>query len=47
MLDPLWRLALGLLTGMIFGVLLQKGRVAKFPACSRAGAMPGRSRYRS
>jgi uncharacterized protein len=30
MFDPLWRLALGLLTGMIFGVLLQKGRVAKF-----------------
>ncbi|WP_417389335.1 YeeE/YedE thiosulfate transporter family protein [Gimesia sp.] len=30
MFDPLWKLALGLLTGMIFGLLLQKGRVAKF-----------------
>ena len=30
MFDPMWKLALGLLTGMIFGVLLQKGRVAKF-----------------
>ncbi|MEQ8847351.1 YeeE/YedE thiosulfate transporter family protein [Botrimarina sp.] len=30
MFDPLWRLALGLLTGVVFGVLLQKGRVAKF-----------------
>jgi len=30
MLDPLWKLALGLLTGIVFGVLLQKGRVAKF-----------------
>ncbi|QDV44548.1 putative inner membrane protein [Stieleria neptunia] len=30
MFDPLWKLALGLLTGMVFGLLLQKGRVAKF-----------------
>jgi hypothetical protein len=30
MFDPIWKLALGLLTGMIFGLLLQKGRVAKF-----------------
>ncbi|MEO9590164.1 YeeE/YedE thiosulfate transporter family protein [Rhodopirellula bahusiensis] len=30
MFDPLWKLALGLVTGMIFGLLLQKGRVAKF-----------------
>ncbi len=30
MFDPLWKSALGLLTGIIFGVLLQKGRVAKF-----------------
>jgi len=30
MFDPLWKLALGLVTGMIFGMLLQKGRVAKF-----------------
>lgn len=30
MFDPLWKLALGLLTGVIFGILLQKGRVAKF-----------------
>lgn len=30
MFDPLWKLALGLFTGIIFGVLLQKGRVAKF-----------------
>jgi uncharacterized protein len=30
MFDPLWKLALGCLTGMIFGLLLQKGRVAKF-----------------
>lgn len=30
MFDPLWKLALGLLTGIVFGVLLQKGRVAKF-----------------
>ncbi|QDU15066.1 putative inner membrane protein [Gimesia maris] len=30
MFDPLWKLTLGLLTGIIFGFLLQKGRVAKF-----------------
>src|SRR6056297_80500 len=30
MFDPLWKLALGLVTGMLFGLLLQKGRVAKF-----------------
>ncbi|QDU35991.1 putative inner membrane protein [Maioricimonas rarisocia] len=30
MFDPLWKLAVGLLTGIVFGVLLQKGRVAKF-----------------
>lgn len=30
MFDPTWKLALGLLTGVLFGVLLQKGRVAKF-----------------
>lgn len=30
MFDPLWKLMLGLLTGIIFGLLLQKGRVAKF-----------------
>lgn len=30
MFDPLWKLAPGLLTGMIFGLPLQKGRVAKF-----------------
>lgn len=30
MFDPLWKLTLGLLTGVIFGFLLQKGRVAKF-----------------
>ena len=30
MFDPVWKLALGLLTGMIFGLLLQKGKVAKF-----------------
>ncbi|TWT90353.1 putative inner membrane protein [Pseudobythopirellula maris] len=30
MFDPLWKLALGLITGIIFGILLQKGRVAKF-----------------
>src|SRR6056297_2670057 len=30
MFDPLWKLTLGLLTGIIFGLLLQKGRVAKF-----------------
>jgi len=29
MFDPIWKLALGLLTGIIFGVLLQKGGVAK------------------
>jgi len=30
MFDPLWKLMLGLLTGIAFGFLLQKGRVAKF-----------------
>lgn len=30
MFDPLWKLALGLVTGIVFGVLLQKGGVAKF-----------------
>lgn len=30
MLDPTWRLALGLAAGLLFGILLQKGRVAKF-----------------
>jgi uncharacterized protein len=30
MFDPVWKLALGLFTGIIFGILLQKGRVAKF-----------------
>jgi len=30
MFDPVWKLALGLLTGILFGVLLQKGRVAKY-----------------
>lgn len=29
MLEPAWRLGLGLLTGIAFGFLLQKGRVAK------------------
>jgi uncharacterized protein len=28
--DPIWKMSLGLLTGVIFGVLLQKGRVAKY-----------------
>lgn len=30
MFDPAWKLALGLVTGIAFGFLLQKGRVAKF-----------------
>ena len=30
MFDAPWKLALGLLTGVLFGFLLQKGRVAKF-----------------
>ncbi|MCG6158020.1 YeeE/YedE thiosulfate transporter family protein [Rubinisphaera margarita] len=30
MFDPIWKLLLGLFTGIIFGILLQKGRVAKF-----------------
>lgn len=30
MLDESWKLLLGLVSGMIFGFLLQKGRVAKF-----------------
>ena len=31
MFDSPERLLLGLVTGILFGVLLQKGRVAKFP----------------
>ncbi len=30
MSDPTWKLALGLVTGVVFGILLQKGGVAKF-----------------
>ncbi|EMI16798.1 YeeE/YedE family protein [Rhodopirellula maiorica SM1] len=30
MFDPIWKLALGLITGIVFGILLQKGRVAKY-----------------
>lgn len=30
MYDPLWKMGLGLLTGILFGILLQKGGVAKF-----------------
>ena len=30
MFDPAWKLALGLLSGVVFGFLLQKGRVAKY-----------------
>ncbi len=30
MFDPIWKLALGLGTGIVFGYLLQKGRVAKY-----------------
>ena len=30
MFDPISKLVLGLLTGIIFGLLLQKGRAAKF-----------------
>ncbi len=30
MFDPIWKLALGLLTGFVFGFLLQKGRVSKY-----------------
>ena len=30
MFDPIWKLALGLATGIVFGYLLQKGRVAKY-----------------
>lgn len=30
MFDPIWKLALGLVTGVVFGYLLQKGRVAKY-----------------
>lgn len=30
MFDPLSKLALGLLTGFVFGILLQKGQVSKF-----------------
>jgi hypothetical protein len=29
MFDPIWKLALGLVSGIVFGFLLQKGRVAK------------------
>ncbi len=28
--DPIWNLALGLITRIAFGMLLQKGAVAKF-----------------
>ncbi|WP_442506166.1 YeeE/YedE thiosulfate transporter family protein [Novipirellula sp. SH528] len=30
MFDPIWKLVLGLGTGIVFGYLLQKGRVAKY-----------------
>jgi len=30
MFDPIWKLILGLGTGIVFGILLQKGGVAKF-----------------
>ena len=30
MVDPIWKLILGLGTGIVFGYLLQKGRVAKY-----------------
>tara|TARA_R110002073_G_scaffold149534_3_gene303246 strand:- start:5016 stop:5591 length:576 start_codon:yes stop_codon:yes gene_type:complete len=30
MFDPIWKLALGLFTGILFGILLQKGGVAKY-----------------
>ncbi|MEZ6124836.1 MAG: YeeE/YedE thiosulfate transporter family protein [Planctomycetaceae bacterium] len=30
MFDPAWKLILGLVTGIVFGVLLQKGRVSKY-----------------
>lgn len=30
MVDPLWKPLLGLVTGMVFGFLLQKGQVAKY-----------------
>jgi uncharacterized membrane protein YedE/YeeE len=30
MFDPIWKLLLGLGTGIVFGYLLQKGRVAKY-----------------
>lgn len=30
MFDPPWKLVLGLVTGIVFGILLQKGGVAKF-----------------
>lgn len=30
MFDPIWKLVLGLATGIVFGILLQKGGVAKF-----------------
>lgn len=30
MFDPIWKLVLGLFTGILFGILLQKGGVAKY-----------------
>lgn len=30
MFDPVWKLALGLLTGLLFGFFLQKGQVSKY-----------------
>lgn len=30
MFDPIWKLALGLLTGLLFGFILQKGQVTKY-----------------
>lgn len=30
MFDPIWKLVLGLVSGIVFGFLLQKGRVAKY-----------------
>ena len=35
MIDPMSKLALGLITGLVFGVLLQKGRVTKYPVIVR------------
>lgn len=31
MFDPIWKLALGLVSGIVFGFLLQKGRVQLEP----------------